>query len=72
MGVSYDTGEGAEKSDKEAVRWYLQAADQGHADAQYCLGFAYETGEGAEKSDKEAVRWYRQAADQGKAAAQLV
>ena len=70
MGFAYDTGEGAEKSDKEAVRWYRQAADQGDAAAQFCLGFAYKYGEGVEPSDEEAVHWYRQAADQGHAAAQ--
>ena len=47
------------------MHWYQQAADQGYADAQFCLGFAYKYGEGVEPSDEEAVHWYRQAADQG-------
>ena len=46
------------------------AADQGHALAQYNLGWAYDHGEGVAKDQQEAVRWYRIAADQGLANAQ--
>ena len=71
MGFDYQNGRGVEQSDKEAVRWYRQAADQEYATAQLSLGAAYICGRGVEQSDKEAVRWYRQAADQGDAAAQF-
>src|ERR1051326_5820390 len=54
----------------EAVRWYRRAAEQGHAVAQYELGFCYESGQGVTKDEVEAVRWYRKAAEQGHAAAQ--
>ena len=57
-----DTGEGVEQSDKEAVRWYRQAANQGDAAAQFGLGVAYEYGEGVKQNNEEALRWYRLAA----------
>ena len=74
MGVAYQNGEGVEpsdKSDEEAVRWYQLAADQGHADALFYLGFAYTYGKGVQQSNEEGVRWYRRAADQGHADAQF-
>ena len=33
MGLMYDNGLGVAGNDKEAVKWYLLAAAQGHADA---------------------------------------
>ena len=63
--------QGVEPSDEGALQWYRQAADQGYAAAQFCLGFAYKYGEGVKQSNEEAVRWYRQAAEQGDAAAQF-
>ena len=52
----------ASSEDKaEAVRWWLQAAEQGLAEAQYNLGVAYDTGEGVLRDDAEAARWYRMA-----------
>jgi hypothetical protein len=51
----------------EAVRWWRQAADQGHAEAQYNIALFYQV---EEKNYAEAMRWYRKAADQGNADAQ--
>lgn len=48
--------------DVEARR---KAADQGHADAQFNLGFAYAQGQGLPQDCAEAAKWYRKAADQG-------
>jgi len=59
-----------QKAEAEAARWYREAADQGHADAQTELGVMYFTGEGVTRDYAEAVRWYRKAADQGYAIAQ--
>ena len=47
------------------------AAEQGHALAQFRLGFMYGTGSGVPQDDGEAVKWYRLAADQGGALAQF-
>ena len=66
----YANGEGVPEDDKEAVKWYRLAAEQGHAQAQYNLGLMYANGEGVPEDDKEAVKWYRLAAEQGHAQAQ--
>ena len=55
----------------EAAIWFRGAADQGHADAQFELGFLCSTGRGVPQDDAEAVRRYRRAADQGHAEAQF-
>jgi hypothetical protein len=57
------------QSDVEAARWYRKAADQGHAKAQFNLGFMFSQGRGVAQSDVEAARWYRKAADKGLAQA---
>ena len=66
----YGNGRGVPQSDKEAVKWYRKAAEQGDADAQSNLDFMYDNVQGVPQSDKEAVKWYRKAAEQGKAGAQ--
>ncbi|MGR5554634.1 tetratricopeptide repeat protein, partial [Vibrio alfacsensis] len=58
-------------NDKEAVKWYRKAAEQGHASAQCNLGVMYAKGDGVLENDKEAVKWYRKAAEQGDADAQF-
>ena len=47
-----------------------QAADQGHAKAQFNLGVMYAYGRGVPKDEKEAVKWFRLAAGQWNAEAQ--
>jgi len=41
LGLIYQNGEGVSQDDAEAIRWYLKAAEQGHADAQNNLGLMY-------------------------------
>ena len=53
------------------MKWWRQAAEQGHAEAQYNLGVCYEKGEGVAQDSSEAVKWFRQAAEQGVAEAQF-
>ena len=64
-GWRYDNGEGVPQDDREAVKWYRLAAEQGLARAQLKLGSMYQKGEGAPKDHKEATKWYRLAAEQG-------
>ena len=54
----------------EAVKWFRNAAEQGHADAQFMLGRCYSTGEGIESNQEEAKKWYEKSAEQGNAEAQ--
>ena len=67
----YANGIGVPEDDKEAVKWYRKAAEQGLVGAQYNLGQMYYKGEGAPKDFKEAVKWYRKAAEQGGVYAQV-
>jgi TPR repeat protein len=47
------------------VKWHHKAAEQGHAEAQYNLGFCYEKGKGVKQNYEKAEEWYRKAAAQG-------
>src|SRR3972149_9665269 len=56
---------------KEAVKWFLESADQGSANVRYVLGLMYYEGyQNVPQDYKEAANWYRKAAEQGKAEAQ--
>ena len=54
-----------EIDEAEAVRWFREAAEQGHAGAEYHLGLAYRDGCGVTKNDDEAKNWLQEAAEQG-------
>lgn len=62
---AYDSGRGAPRDGKEAMRWYLAAAAQGHAEAQNSVG----SGLQADKKFAEARPWYEKAAGQNHALA---
>jgi len=49
----------------QAAAWFRQAAEQGHAGAQFSLGLMYDNGWGVPEDDAEAAFWYRKAAEQG-------
>ena len=42
----------------KASKWYLKAANEGHAGAQRKLGMMYSKGEGVPKNDIEAYAWF--------------
>ena len=68
LGDQYYYGEGVGKDLKKAEEWYRKAAEQGHAGAQFHLGFLYQH----DRNDSaEAAKWYRKAADQGYARAEV-
>lgn len=54
----------------QAAYWYRQAADRGHAEAQFNLAHLYARGQGVPKDEQEAARWCRAAATHGFAPAQ--
>ena len=54
----------------EAARWYMRAAEKGHAVAQHYLAELYVKGRGVPEDYTEAVKWQRKAAEQGYAKAQ--
>ena len=61
---------GKDEDNEEAAKWYLKAAEQGHADAQYKLAGCYENGWGVDEDGEAAAEWYMKAAEQGHADAQ--
>jgi len=54
-----------------ALRIFRQLAEQGHAKAQFNLGYMYNKSQGVPQDYAVAVRWFRKAADQGDAWAQV-
>ena len=70
LGLRYAQGDGTEKDNAEALKWYLRAAEQGLPEAQNNVGLMYAEGLGAPRNDFEAVRWYRLSALQEFAVAQ--
>ncbi|KAF9293587.1 hypothetical protein BGZ91_010363, partial [Linnemannia elongata] len=50
--------------------WYMMAASQGYAYAQYSIGELYIMGHGVERDYDKAMEWHLQAAAQGLPAAQ--
>ena len=49
----------------QAAKLFQQAADRGHAGAQYYLGMIYEKGAGVPKDIAAALNWYRQSVTNG-------
>lgn len=69
LGAFYGSGNWTGPQDAvRAAEWYHRAAERGHADAQYNLGFIYLLGEGVPTNPAEGLRWLRLAADQGELA----
>jgi hypothetical protein len=54
----------------EAVRLYREAAEQGHAGAQFSLGVLTALGQGVTRDTEQAVRLYREAANRSDGRAQ--
>lgn len=67
-------GYGVPISNREAVRWWRKAAEQGEPNAQYLLGYEYivQGGDEVTREDTlEALGWWRKAAAQGVKGAQF-
>jgi len=66
VGAMYEAGLGVLKSYAESGKWYLKAAAQGVAEAQYELGVRYyEYGKNAKTNYTTAFSWFFKAANQG-------
>ena len=57
---------------KKTIRWYRKAAEQGHAEAQFNMGFYSIQGIGVDRDTIQAVEWYQKAAEKGHAEAQYI
>lgn len=73
LGDRYFWGNDVPQNYKLAFDWYLEAAKQGHAGAQYHVAEAYRDGyvEGVPQNYYLAAEWYRDAAEQGHDGAQM-
>lgn len=71
MGIMCESGEGVEKDEVEAVRWFMRGAKLGYARAQCNLGLMYEAGRHVKRDLKKAVKYLRRAAEQGDTKAQV-
>jgi TPR repeat protein len=66
LGVMYATGDWSGPKDlAEAARWYRLAAEKGHAESQYDLGFMLLLGEGGLKNIEEGLMWLERAGELG-------
>jgi TPR repeat protein len=70
IGLMYRRGQGIEKNEHEAIKWFLKAAEQGLDTAQFNLGILYSRIEGIEQDQAAATKWYLAAAEQGHTVAQ--
>jgi hypothetical protein len=70
LGLRYAEGNGVIQSDKEAAKWFAQAAKQGLAEAQYQYGLALLEGRGVVQDYKAAFGWIEKPAQRGYAKAQ--
>ena len=64
-------GNGVEKDDAEAVKWFRKAAEQGYAGGQKNLGASYHDGNGVEKDYAEAYAWFNLASKTDRKAAEF-
>ena len=69
LGKLYSKGKIVTQDQKHGVEYFLKAAENGYADAQFHLGNCYAQGLGTEEDWREAVKWFSAAAAQGHAAA---
>ncbi|MFX8860198.1 tetratricopeptide repeat protein, partial [Acinetobacter baumannii] len=73
LGVMYANGQGVGQSDAKAFEWYLKAANNGSAMAQFNIGQHYLHGSnGLPKNRVQALNWLKKAANNGHAQAKLV
>jgi serine/threonine protein kinase len=71
LGDLYLTGQGVERSDELALRFYRGASDLGDSEAQKRLGDMYAKGRGVPQNNFHAYVWYSAAARSGNAAAKV-
>ena len=64
-GEKYYNGDGVTQDYAEAKKWFLKAADQGHAEAQFNIAGMYLNGKGVTQNYTEAKIWFLKAAEQG-------
>lgn len=70
LGINFENGLcGLEQNYAEAAKWYLKSADNGFADAQFCIGKCYMLGLGVEQNEELGLEWFERAAAQNETSA---
>jgi TPR repeat protein len=70
VGLRYAT-KAKEPDYAQAADWYLKAAHQNHAMAQFNLGIMYGSGQGVTRDQAQSMKWLLSSAQLGDAAAQF-
>ena len=65
IGRMFEMGNGVDRNDAEAVRWYRMATEKGNARALNNLGTMYYDGRGVEKNPAVAVEFFMRASERG-------
>lgn len=65
LGVMYASGNGVRANPEVGIKWLVQAAEAGSAEAQRNLGYLHEHGIGILKNPERAAHWYDRAAVSG-------
>lgn len=65
LGQMYFQGDGVQRDDVEAAKWFMKASQQDHTEAQYILATMYEKGTGVPRSEQEAFNLFSKAAFRG-------
>lgn len=66
MAICFEEGRGVQKDVKKTGKYYLRAAEMGHAGAQCSTGSIYQFGDfGFPKDEKRAYEWFLKSAKQG-------
>lgn len=70
LGINFENGLcGLEQDYAEAAKWYMKSADNGFADAQFCIGKCYMLGLGVEQNEELGLEWFERAAAQNETSA---
>ncbi len=62
VGILYDTGEGVQQDQTQALRWYQRAADLGDVPAAFNVAVCYDSGRCGARDAALAAHWYQRAA----------
>ena len=65
LGYSYEYGQGVEKNNEQAARFYARGAEAGNDKAMCALGYCYENGKGLAVNFEKAAEWYKESAEAG-------
>lgn len=68
--IKYYTGDGVERNFGTAAQYFIQAAERGHAGAQYNLGLMNYVGQTGGQDFANAAKWFEKAAESGHIQAQ--